>query len=527
MARVLGSLAVLLSGVAFGQTTAPPPAFEAANVHLSAPISNPYMSGGVLRGSRYAIRNATMVDLIKTAYGVNDRQVLKGPAWLDSDRFDVIANAPPSTTPQMLMPMLQSLLADRFRLKLHHDTKPMPGYVLKLGSGAPSLKAADGSGDSGCRLPTVGPPSPNISYHCHNMTMAEFGKALPGLATRYFLGSESDPVTDLTGLNGSWDFEVKLTNNNFRIPVLGAEGLTIFDAVERLGLKLELQNVPKPVIVVDHVDRKPAGNPPGVTQILAPPPPPKVALEIKPAGPRPTGPRGGMPPPPPARALLDFRDVTLRSAILQAWGMSGPDPPLVGGPEWLDSERFDIVAKASASGPPPTSGFDGDSLSVFLRTLLEERFKLATHTEVQPVTVYALVRAPGSKTERKKAKRSNRSACRPSSEVTRRNPMLTISFACRNTTMAQLAERMRGIGLIYIDNRPVVDATGIKGSWDFNVSYTGTQGAYGSHQCPAVSNGCLTVFDALEKQLGLKLELQKRRMPVLVVDRVEHDRVER
>ena len=60
-------------------------------------------------------------------------------------------------------------------------------------------------------------------------------------------------------------------------------------------------------------------------------------------------------------------------------------------------------------------------------------------------------------------------------------------------------------------NWPIVDATGLKGSWDFTLGY----------ECPAAANGCVTVFDALEKQLGLKLELQKRPMPALVIDHVE------
>src|ERR1700677_777394 len=120
MARVLGSFVLLLSGAAFGQSTAPLPAFEAAYIDLSAPVPNLYMIPFGLRGSRYAIRNATMVDLVKTAYGVDDSRVLEGPVWLDTDRFDVIAKAPPSTTPQTLMLMLQALLAERFPLRIHH-----------------------------------------------------------------------------------------------------------------------------------------------------------------------------------------------------------------------------------------------------------------------------------------------------------------------------------------------------------------------------------------------------------------------
>src|ERR1700735_897873 len=96
----IGSLA-LLSSAGFGQSITPgaPPAFDIADVHVSAKTTNPYMSGGVLRGGRYEIRRATMVDLIRAAYGIDDNsKVQGGPAWLDTDRFDVIAKAPAGAT---------------------------------------------------------------------------------------------------------------------------------------------------------------------------------------------------------------------------------------------------------------------------------------------------------------------------------------------------------------------------------------------------------------------------------------------
>jgi uncharacterized protein (TIGR03435 family) len=82
----------LLSGAAFGQ--AAKPAFQIADVHASAPSRLQNMQGGVLQGGRYEIRRATMLDLIKTAYGVDADTVFGGPNWLEWGRFDVIAKAP-------------------------------------------------------------------------------------------------------------------------------------------------------------------------------------------------------------------------------------------------------------------------------------------------------------------------------------------------------------------------------------------------------------------------------------------------
>src|SRR5689334_8912825 len=108
-------LAVLLSGAAFGQagtaasgTSAP--AFEAADVHVSAKTRVPSMAAGGLRGTRYLVRQGTMVDLISLAYDIDNDKILGGPSWLDLDRFDVSARAPAGSNPEQAQLMLQTLL---------------------------------------------------------------------------------------------------------------------------------------------------------------------------------------------------------------------------------------------------------------------------------------------------------------------------------------------------------------------------------------------------------------------------------
>ena len=83
-----------------------------------------------------------MVDLIRTAYGVDPERVVGGPTWLEFDRFDTTALVRPSTRPETLRLMLQSLLADRFKLTIHNDSRPVTGLVLSLGKGKPKLKEA-------------------------------------------------------------------------------------------------------------------------------------------------------------------------------------------------------------------------------------------------------------------------------------------------------------------------------------------------------------------------------------------------
>ena len=104
---------ILLAGLAHGQAADPGPSFDAADVHVSPKSINPQTAGGFIRGGRYQFRNATMVDLISSAYSVDADKVLGGPIWLESDRFDILAKAPGSTTNDTAKLMLRSLLVAR------------------------------------------------------------------------------------------------------------------------------------------------------------------------------------------------------------------------------------------------------------------------------------------------------------------------------------------------------------------------------------------------------------------------------
>ena len=182
-------LIVLLSCAGLGQT----PTFGIADVHASAPAANSLMRGGVVRSGIYRIQTATMVDLIGTAYIVDADKVLGGPSWLELDRFDVYAKVPRSTSADMTGLMLQGLLADRFKLVLHQETRPLPGFALTVRKGVtPKLKPADGSGSTGCKSTPLAGGSPTVLstfvVACQEMSMAAFAEGIrkmPG-AQQYF-----------------------------------------------------------------------------------------------------------------------------------------------------------------------------------------------------------------------------------------------------------------------------------------------------------------------------------------------------
>lgn len=98
----------LVAPCLFAEAQESQPVFELADVRASASSTESNMRGGFIRGGRYKLRNATMVDLIGTAWGVDPDKVVGGPSWLDTDRFDVIAKAPANTTPEWLRLMLQA-----------------------------------------------------------------------------------------------------------------------------------------------------------------------------------------------------------------------------------------------------------------------------------------------------------------------------------------------------------------------------------------------------------------------------------
>lgn len=525
------SLVSLLACTAFGQTDTPQ--FETADVHVSAHTPNPNMRGGFIRGGRYEIRAANMVDLIRVAFAVDADKVLSGPSWLEWDRFDVIAKVPPSTSIETAKQMLQGLLADRFKLVVHKDIKPVNSFALTAGKAKPKLKESDGSGESGCKptLPgtagaraqpqPIGRTIPEFSYSCHNMTMTAFAAAVRTLlGAEQYLGN-NNPVQDQTDLKGSWDFNFKYSLPLFGLPAEAGELTTLSDAIDKqLGLKLEPVKVPLTVIVVDSVNEKPSDNLPGVARLLPVLPTEFEVADVRPSDPDFKGLRLQIQP----SGRVNVAGMSLKMLIQQAWSVT-PDM-IVGAPKWMDADRFDIIAKMPDVYVGPA--IDPDAVWTMLRALLKDRFKLAAHMEDQPVDAYTLL---SSKPKLKKADPAGRTSCKDGPGPAGNNAVRVIT--CQNVTMAQFAGQLQRLAGGYIRNE-VLDATGIDGVWDFTVSFSpvgvvrgvGPRGgdvAQPADGAPAASDpsGGVSLFDALNKQLGLKLEMQKRPLPVLLIDHIE------
>jgi uncharacterized protein (TIGR03435 family) len=536
------TFAAVSASVLFGQSNDTKPTFDLADVHSSPHTTNanPFVTGGVLRLGRYDLRKATMLDLITMAYGMDPQMVLGGPNWLETDRFDIVAQAPQGTPPETVKLMVQNLLAERFKLELHKDNKPVPAYALTVAKGKHKLKEADGKGVPGCQgvpqKPEPGTVPLNV-VSCHAMSTEALAQTLRGMGGDYV----TSPVIDMTGLKGNWDFELKWTGRA-QLPRAGSDGISFFDAVEKqLGLKLELQKAPAPVLVVDRVNQKPTENSPEVAKALPPPPLAEFEVaDVKLSEPD-TQPNGRIQP----GGRLDLQGLTLKMLLNIAWNIND-DELLAGAPKWADSTRYTILAKTSTatSGTANAQQIDIDDLRLMLRALLADRLKLATHYEDRPVTAYTMMAAKPKLT---KADPANRTGCKEANALAKdprnSNPGLSRLVTCLNISMPQFAEELQRVAPGYI-HTPVLDATSIQGNFDITLSFStagfiqqgaggGGRGgagagdggqASGAGVGPASASdpsGGLSLFDAMNKQLGLNLEKQKRPMPVLVIDHVE------
>jgi len=191
----------------------------------------------------------TLQDLLMFAYGVLPDRISGLPKWARQTQFDIVAKAGNDVSNAVLRAMLQTLLAQRFQLASHQEEKAMPAYVLTAGKDGPKLERAAG-GQQHCSWSAL--PGGVSRRECQNMTIAELAKQLPGLGG---IGVDL-PVVDQTGLAGAWNFhlDVKLARPEAGAAATDPEGPTIFDAFDRIGMKLERRKVSQPVLVIDHVE---------------------------------------------------------------------------------------------------------------------------------------------------------------------------------------------------------------------------------------------------------------------------------
>ena len=234
------------------------PVFEVATIKPSSPDEKGKFF--TVRGRRFLTGNTTLSDLLTFSYGIHVRQIVNGPDWLNSEKFDI--NAEPGGEGQpndkQWKSMIQKLLADRFKLTYHHEKRDLSVYALVVAKGGPKL------------TPSTGDPNglPGMFFRgfgdlpARNANMGDFAGLLQSAVL-------DRPVVDQTGLTGRFDFALKWTPDETQFASFGprpptppgeADAPDLFTAMQQqLGLKLDAVKAPTEVMVIDHVE-KPSPN---------------------------------------------------------------------------------------------------------------------------------------------------------------------------------------------------------------------------------------------------------------------------
>jgi uncharacterized protein (TIGR03435 family) len=241
------------------QTSPAPPAFDVASVRASTgsgggrggPMGRmPFGNQNIkIAPDGVSMHGASLKAAIAWAYGAKEFQV-NGPDWLDSQRFDIVAKAAGQSTEDQLRVMTETLLADRFKVALHRQTKEMQAYVLVIGKGGSKLIESKTEGES-----DVQPDQARMQVTFLRTPLAALTDLLYGVLRT--------PVVDETGLTGKYDVNI----NMMKYVSMGSDGGSI-DPVglimtalqEELGLKLESRKVALDLLIVDHAEKSAGEN---------------------------------------------------------------------------------------------------------------------------------------------------------------------------------------------------------------------------------------------------------------------------
>jgi uncharacterized protein (TIGR03435 family) len=262
MTRALTVAALLVFSInrGYSQDAARTPAFEVASIEPCKP-GTPEPPGehmGMVQftspGGRFRATATSLKFLMEWSWGIQPGQHSPGPSWMENDRYDIVAKAPGNPSDEEMKLMVRTLLADRFRLKVHRENKQMAAYVISVGKTAPRLETPKDSEVHSIKvLPQKDQDQKTVSWHV--------------VATRYTLAQLTDtfarqlgrPIVNETGLDGEYDFTLDMTpDENTPNPL---DPTLIMDAMRRqLGLTMKTQDTAVDYFVIDNAEKVASGN---------------------------------------------------------------------------------------------------------------------------------------------------------------------------------------------------------------------------------------------------------------------------
>jgi uncharacterized protein (TIGR03435 family) len=232
------------------------PQFEVASIKPASPDdrnSNIKMPGGrdMPNPGLFSCENLSLSNLVMIAYSLESDR-LSRPAWTDDAKFNISAKLPERATWEQFNPMMQNLLAERFKLKFHYEKKEVARQVLVVAKSGAKLK------QSPAPLPSDPPKQPSFSMTGEgDQTVMRAENTLMSQLAAQLSGSLHQQVTDETGLPGNYDFTLRWVDGTST----EEGGSPILEALEKqLGLKLEKKKVMVDVMIVDHIEKTPTEN---------------------------------------------------------------------------------------------------------------------------------------------------------------------------------------------------------------------------------------------------------------------------
>jgi bla regulator protein BlaR1 len=473
--------------------------------------------------NRFMATNVTLRGLLRIAYGVQDSQIVGGPDWLNSEKFDVDARVAPSLVEQLSKlsrdqaglesgHMLQALLVEHFKLSLHREIRDLPTFALVLAEGGPKFHEAK-PGDTypdGPKGP--GRPAGPGTWEPEKGTLVVQGQPIAALVME--LSAElGQMVVDKTGLAGNYDFTLRWTPGASQDADHDAS--SIRTAVqEQLGLKLELQNTPTEVLVIDHAEPIIDGT---SSRFQSGP-----SFEVASIKPTKSGDDKTSILFPPSG--FTATSVTLQMLIRAAYGVE--DSRISGAPSWLNSEYYDVDARVDSSGADEVRKPSEDQLKVerqrLLQTLLADRFKLTVHREAKVLPNYALVIAEnGPKLQEAKPGDTYGDGLKGVDGLPAGPHFMDLRRGGEFKAQAEPVALLARI-LSRVLGSSVLDKTGLTGDYDFKLKWTPDASLAPSYKGTNSSESSgPSIFTALQEQLGLKLVTEQGPVEVLVIDHAE------
>ena len=269
--RLIAQWLFTLSSLSLAQDNEATKAFEVVSIKRAAPLTTSFKSQAsdpqLLR-----LRYVSLKYLFIKAWQVNAYQI-KGPKWLDTDCYDVVAKVPESAYDQKLIPrMLRTLLEERFQVRAHEESRTLPVYHLISTNGGSKLKktdaispATDATAAALAKARKMGKSIRGLEFggnlfRAGDVTLIELAGYLSGIVGR--------PVIDRTGIKGSYDFTLSVSpsdvaggwNDFYPDSGSSSQAESIFSSIRQYGLKFEKGLSPISIIIIDNIEREPSVN---------------------------------------------------------------------------------------------------------------------------------------------------------------------------------------------------------------------------------------------------------------------------